>query len=297
MDRLIKAKIEPGRVAIQWLGQGGFALKSHAGDVILIDPYLSDSLNHDGNSPRLADILVKPRDVVLDYLFLTHDHIDHTDPQTAPAIAQANPEALIVCPPSSARLLARWGVAAEQTQTCTPGQIIEFKQFVVYVVVAHHSADSVGFVFDFSKAGGDGPIVYITGDSEYSSGLSAAVESHDIDILLVPINGRLGNMTAAEAAKLTREIGPAEVIPMHYGMFARNTADPAEFVTYISTEDAGNSSGTRPIVLKHGSCHIYCPPDTSNGRHSAKKERAERARKGRTGEHQDGVRRAGGRPR
>ena len=36
MDRLIKAKVESGRVAIQWLGQGGFAFKAHAGDVIVV---------------------------------------------------------------------------------------------------------------------------------------------------------------------------------------------------------------------------------------------------------------------
>ena len=45
MERLIKSKVEPGRVAIQWLGQGGFAFKAHAGDVIVVDPYLSDSAN------------------------------------------------------------------------------------------------------------------------------------------------------------------------------------------------------------------------------------------------------------
>ena len=45
MERLVKAKVEPGRVAIHWLGQGGFALKGHAGDVIVVDPYLSDSAN------------------------------------------------------------------------------------------------------------------------------------------------------------------------------------------------------------------------------------------------------------
>src|SRR5579862_9075371 len=110
MDRLINAKLEPGRVAIQWLGQGGFAFKAHAGDVIVVDPYLSDSANADGGAPRLVDVPVKPRDVVLDYLFLTHDHIDHTDPQTAPLIAQSNPDALVLCPPTSARLLTKLGV-------------------------------------------------------------------------------------------------------------------------------------------------------------------------------------------
>jgi L-ascorbate metabolism protein UlaG (beta-lactamase superfamily) len=48
--------------------------------------------------------------------------------------------------------------------------------------------------------------------------------------LLVCINGKLGNMTAAEAARLAAALRPRVAIPMHYGMFADNTADPQEFV-------------------------------------------------------------------
>src|SRR5579862_6367037 len=99
MNGLIKSKVEAGRVAIHWLGQGGFALKAHAGDVIVVDPYLSDSANQDGGAARLAHIPIKPRDAALDFLFLTHEHIDHTDPHTAPVLAKHNPNAQIVCPP------------------------------------------------------------------------------------------------------------------------------------------------------------------------------------------------------
>ena len=61
MERLIKSKVEPGRVAIQWLGQGGFAFKSHAGPVLVVDPYLSDSANTDGTAARLVDIRSGPK--------------------------------------------------------------------------------------------------------------------------------------------------------------------------------------------------------------------------------------------
>jgi hypothetical protein len=72
VERLIKSKVEAGRVAIHWLGQGGFAFKAHDGAVIVVDPYLSDSANTDGNAARLVDIPVRPKEVKLDYLFLTH---------------------------------------------------------------------------------------------------------------------------------------------------------------------------------------------------------------------------------
>ena len=62
MEKLLNAKVDPGCVALHWLGQGGFALKAHAGERIVVDPYLSDSANTDGTSPRLAPIPVRPKE-------------------------------------------------------------------------------------------------------------------------------------------------------------------------------------------------------------------------------------------
>lgn len=292
MERLIKSKVEAGRVAIQWLGQGGFAFKDHGGDVIVVDPYLSDSANADGTAPRLVDIPVRPKEVRLDYLFLTHDHADHTDPHSAPAIAQANPQSPIICPPSSCRHLTKLGVPSAQITTAMPGQSLSFPNFLVHVVAAQHSEDSVGFVFEFAQAGSetDNVCVYITGDTEYNVGLAAAVEEFGPDVLLVPINGKWGNMSAEQAAKLTAQIAPREVIPMHFGMFAENTADPADFLAHLAV--ATNSSpAIVPVVMKHSACHIFCPSEAVKGKHARSEARAARARAAHAShQHQDGLR-------
>jgi L-ascorbate 6-phosphate lactonase len=290
MERIINAKVEAGRIAIHWLGQGGFAFKNHAGDVLVVDPYLSDSANSDGGAARLVEIPVRPKDVRLDYLFLTHDHTDHTDPQTAPVIAQNNPTAPIVCPPSSAQHLTKLGIRGTQIQTAMPGQSLEFPNFKAHVIPARHTEDSVGYLFEFNEANSetDNVAIYITGDTEYDEMLAAAVEEYGPDVLLVPINGRLGNMDAAQAARLTAEIAPREVIPMHFGMFADNTADPKEFLARLS-DDAQEL--ITPVVMKHNTCHIFCPPKAAQGRQAQKHARAERAWQGRTGgEHHDGIR-------
>lgn len=292
MERLIKAKVEPGRVAIHWLGQGGFAFKAHAGDVIVVDPYLSDSANADGASPRLVDVPVRPKDARLDYLFLTHDHLDHTDPHSAPAMAQANPDAPIVCPPSSAHHLQKLGVPSTQITTAMPGQALEFPNFVAHVVAAQHTDDSVGFVFEFNEGGSntDGPVVYITGDTEYNDALASAVEDFGPDVLLVPINGRMGNMDAAQAARLAKEIAPREVIPMHFGMFEQNTADPDEFLALLASE-TNSDPDIKPVVMKHNTCHIFCLAEAVQGKQGQKRARADRANRARVShEHQDGLR-------
>ena len=297
MERLIKSKVDAGRVAIQWLGQSGFALKAHGGDVILIDPYFSDSANTGGGAARLVDIPVKPKDVRLDYLFITHDHVDHLDPLTAPAVAQVNPDAPIICPPSACRHLTKLGVPASQITAAMPGQTLEFPRFAVHVAPAQHTEDSVGFVFEFANSGSasDTATVYHTGDTEYADFLAPAVADYGPDILLVPINGRWGNMDAAQAALLTAQIAPHEVIPMHYGLFAENTADPADFLMHLAAATASrpdiSAADITPVVMHHGACHIYGPADAAQGKHAKTEARAARAKAARSGhEHQDGQR-------
>jgi len=295
MERLMTAKVERGRVAIHWLGQGGFVFKPHSGDILFVDPYLSDSANNGGGAARLADIPIKARDVRLDYLFLTHDHVDHTDPHSAPIIAQANPDAIIICPPSCAHHLKKLGVPSAQIQTAMPGQAIETNGFVAHVVRAAHTEDSVGFVFEFNEEGSEteGVTIYITGDTEYNDSLAPAVADLAPDVLIVPINGRWGNMTAAEAARLAAQIGPREAIPMHYGMFAENTADPDEFVALLAAETHSDGSIT-PVVMKHNTCHFFCLADAVQGKYARQKERSEKARVARSaGQHQRGQRSSG----
>ena len=296
MERLINSKVEAGRVAIQWLGQSGFALKAHGGGVIVVDPYLSDSANKDGGAARLVDIPIRPKDVRLDYLFLTHDHVDHTDPESAPVIAQMNPDAPVICPPSSCRHLIKLGVPASQITTAMPGQSLEFPTFAVHVVAAQHSEDSVGFVFEFQNDGSstDTVSVYVTGDTEYNDGLASAVEEYGPEVLIVPINGRWGNMDAAQAAKLTALIAPREVIPAHYGMFAENTADPADFQAELAAA-TGSSPDIQAVVMKHNTCHVYSPEEAVHGKHAKTEARAARAKAARAShQHQDGQRTPGG---
>lgn len=292
MERLIKSKVEPGRLAIHWLGQSGFAFQNSAGEVLIVDPYLSDSANADGTATRLVDIPIRPKDVKLDYLFLSHDHADHTDPHSAPVIAQNNPAAPVICPPSSCRRLTKLGVPASQIRTVQPGQSLAFPNFVAHVVAAQHTDDSVGFVIEFANGGSqtDSVAVYFTGDTEYNDGLAASVEDYGPEVLLVPINGQGGNMDASHAARLAAQIAPREVIPMHYGMFAENTADPADFLAHLAAATQSSPDIT-PVVMKHSACHVYYPAEAVQGKHAKAEARSARARAAHTGhQHQDGLR-------
>jgi L-ascorbate 6-phosphate lactonase len=54
--------------------------------------------------------------------------------------------------------------------------------------------------------------------------------------LSVCINGKLGNMNLQEAARLTAQLQPRQVLPMHWGLFAENTLDPLEFARLVEKE-------------------------------------------------------------
>jgi L-ascorbate metabolism protein UlaG (beta-lactamase superfamily) len=71
--------------------------------------------------------------------------------------------------------------------------------------------------------------------------------------MLVCINGQYGNMNPEEAARLTHEIEPAVVVPMHWGLVAENTADPADFVKAL----ADTGSQARPVVMSPGDLYVY----------------------------------------
>jgi L-ascorbate metabolism protein UlaG (beta-lactamase superfamily) len=66
-------------------------------------------------------------------------------------------------------------------------------------------------------------------------GMEKILRRFSIDVAILPINGRdprrkvAGNLNAAEAAALGKEIKARTVIPCHYDMFTFNTADPANF--------------------------------------------------------------------
>jgi L-ascorbate metabolism protein UlaG (beta-lactamase superfamily) len=60
-------------------------------------------------------------------------------------------------------------------------------------------------------------------------------------------------MNIEEAIKLTLYIEPEIVIPMHYGMFAENTANPEEFAHEL--KKSGSLSKT--VILNYCKPFIY----------------------------------------
>ncbi|MES2461786.1 MAG: MBL fold metallo-hydrolase [Armatimonadota bacterium] len=238
-------EVKPGTANVWWLGQGSVVFEGPHSGPLVIDPYLSDSCGAGGGPRRLNPVPVAPCDLQVAAIFLTHDHQDHTDPETLPELCIANPEAPIYAPLESIAHLERLGIHGPRVNRLERGQRVSLPGVTVHAVHAEHTDDSVGLIFVFE----DGPTIYHTADTEYFDHIGEEAATLGIDLMTICINGRWGNMGIPEAVKVTQTVNPAEVLPMHWGLFSENTADPQEFISQLQA----TSSLAKPILLEpHG---------------------------------------------
>ncbi|MHC4713440.1 MAG: MBL fold metallo-hydrolase [Planctomycetota bacterium] len=210
---------------ITWLGQGGFLLEAGAAR-LAVDPYLSDALAHKGLE-RLVPAPMTPAQLAPTLVVFTHDHDDHFDPVTVEETGHAHPDCLYAGPADVVSHALEMGLPEAQCTTLEVGDELTHEPFVIRPVPAEHSSEAIGFVIE---AGG--VRVYISGDTLYNEGLAPAVEraaGGRVDLALICINGKWGNMNAEEALKVLAPLKPRAAAPMHHELFASNSADPEPF--------------------------------------------------------------------
>lgn len=239
--------LEAGQVAMWWLGQAGFALR--LGDArMLIDPYLSDSLarKYIGRQFAHRRLMPAPLDAKairgLQWVFCTHAHGDHMDPDTLEPLARNNPDCRFVVPRADAHVAAERGVPEAAIVGINDGETVELAAHAaVEAVAAAHEAPRtnergehhfLGYVLRLG-----GMRVFHGGDGVPYAGLDERLAGKNIDAALLPVNGRdeyrtsrgiIGNFTFDEAADLCWRTAIPLLVAHHFGMFDFNTVDPAE---------------------------------------------------------------------
>jgi L-ascorbate metabolism protein UlaG (beta-lactamase superfamily) len=229
-----------------WLGQSGFLLKWN-GLHFLMDPYLSDSLTkkYDGTEKphiRMSERVIDPQKLdFIDVVSSSHNHTDHLDGETLGPILSRNPAIKFIIPEANRNFVSnRLNCGNDFPIGMNEGQQISLKGFKVYAVpAAHESVERdennrckyLGYVIQF------GPFsVYHSGDTLLYENMVNILAPFNIDVALLPINGRdckrkvAGNLNASEAVQLGKDIRAGMVIPCHYDMFTFNTADPQDFI-------------------------------------------------------------------
>ena len=222
-----------------WLGQHSFVLK-FAERVILVDPFIMEM------PERRVPPMFRPEDARgVDIVACTHDHIDHIDPEAVTGLAQ-HTAATFIAPRAAEQRMLALGVPTDRLIVLNDGETARTHGLTVHAIkAAHESFDRtpegfypyLGYVLE-----SPGATVYHAGDTVWWEGLQARLAAWQLDVALVPINGRdaqrlrddvMGNMVYQEAADLVGPLAVDLAVPCHYGMFDFNTEDPELFADYV----------------------------------------------------------------
>ncbi|MBW7882504.1 MAG: MBL fold metallo-hydrolase [Caldilineaceae bacterium] len=235
----------PDQLHLWWLGQSGFLVQWRDRH-LLLDPYLSDAITEksaQSGAPRVrmtARVVDPVRLDFIDIVASTHNHADHFDPETLLTLQRANSDLVLVVPEAiRSFVVERLGCEPGWPVGLNDGESMEIAGFRLTAVPAAHETldrDESGRYRYLGYVVRCGPwTLYHSGDTVLYTGIERRLRPFNIDIALLPINGRAserrvaGNLDGREAAELAHAIGAELVIPCHYDMFEFNTSTPDLF--------------------------------------------------------------------
>ncbi len=242
--------IKNNELSCRWIGQAGFIFR-YGKYKFIIDPYLSDSLaikyqDKKNKHIRTMPIPVQPSEIrELDWIFITHKHTDHMDIGTIPKLIELNPECRVYIPKATAEhAFNNVRIPKKNTIQVCSGERIQLSDniYIEAIASAHEQLDCdengnsyyLGYIIELGRIR-----IYHSGDCVPYDGLYEKLNGFNIDVALLPVNGRdvnrfnnniPGNFHFQEAVELCRKAHIPMFIAHHFGMFDFNTIDPQELL-------------------------------------------------------------------
>jgi L-ascorbate 6-phosphate lactonase len=231
MERIFKQALKRGEAGLWSLGQAGYVIKA-AGRTVAIDPYLSDSVGKVApDFARALPVPIRPEELKVDIFIVTHDHLDHLDPETIAAYRHKG-ETAFVAPRLAAAKLAQLGVQERNIRRIGVGETADVEGVKVTGIFAVPTSEDVADTTGYRLEFGNGRSVYHSSDTGWSEELVS--KAPRAEVLLVCINGKWGNLDVGQAVRLAAAVRPQTAIPNHYDMMAKNSEDPGKFVAMMA---------------------------------------------------------------
>jgi L-ascorbate metabolism protein UlaG (beta-lactamase superfamily) len=218
---------------LTFYGHAAFKLVTPRGNVLLIDPWLTNPLFEKGKQEAAG---LKRVDLIL----LTHGHFDHVGDSVE--IAKRTGAKLVATFDLSAAMKSVLGYPEKQADMDTTGHfggelnLLEGDVKIRFVPAWHGAAVTKdnGVPYYGGTPSGmvivitDGPTIYNTGDTDLFSDMALVSRYDRIDIMIVCIGDHF-TMGPARAADAVQLVDPRIVIPQHYATFPVLTGTPDAF--------------------------------------------------------------------
>ena len=197
---------------ITWLGQAGLLFETEDKKII-VDPYLSDSVKEiEPQNYRRVPVDERFLQIKPDIIVLTHNHLDHTDPETLRHYLGEDTGVLVLASGNAWNNIRKMG---------GNNNYVQFNRGVVWTdgsirftaVKANHSDECAIGVVMYAE----GNNYYITGDTLYDKEIFSDL-TEQIHVVFLPVNGKGNNMNMADGKNFCEIIG-AVAVPMHCGLF------------------------------------------------------------------------------
>lgn len=265
MHSLAEATVGTSQIGIHWFEQSSYALRAADGTTLLVDPYFprtrpAEKFVH--TEPPHDEAALRP-----DAVLLTHDHSDHTCPESLARLHAAFPDVRYIGPAeSAARIAAETEIPAAQVEVIAAGDRVQVGGFTVHVVyakapegdpandIAPPDVTHLGFVLQSA-----GPAVYVSGDV-----FNTFAQRDDLVRAVAALRPEIGFLTCHPtegefpffegSVRMAARIGLRYAVPAHYACFAKRDYDPAAWA------EGFKSLPVEPLVIPRNST-VVLPRD------------------------------------
>jgi len=268
MHLLANIEVPANAVAIHWFEQSCFAIKDASGTILQIDPFFP----HERPAERFIHA-TPPLDeshLPTDYVLLTHDHRDHTCPESLRRIHEASPHMRVFGPEESTRRVAE-ETEIRAVTTIQAGDAVNLVSMTAHAVYAKPPLGDPSVAIPPPDVTHLGYIIKTTGPTLYFSGdpinnfaeqdaLLQAIATHQPDIGFLTTHPSEGEFPFfSGSVKMAERIGLQHVVPAHYACFVKRDYDPQVWAANFP-ESLPEDFSHRPIpILIERNSHIIYP--------------------------------------
>jgi L-ascorbate 6-phosphate lactonase len=255
IEKIISTSVLKNEIALFYLAQAGFFIKTAGDKTIVIDAYLSDAVERLVGFKRMIPSVIKPEEIDADLYLSTHSHPDHLDPDALPVVAR-NKKTFFIGSQDCGNFYREHNIPSDRYHVLKLNDTWHDNGISIRAVKADHgdlAPDAIGLLIDI-----EGIKIYHTGDTCFSPDINKTSLHSDVDIMIAPINGQYGNLTASEACRLAVIINPKVIIASHFWMFLEHVSeggagDPSTFLK----ESVNLPKGIKAMVLAPGELFKY----------------------------------------